>query len=446
MNIKTQKFLVLGVSKSGYAVAKYILQNKGKCYLFEELTSEKIERALEDLCSLGAIKVKKEDIDKILLYIDNLIISPGVPINHEIAVKAKNLGKRIIGELEFGFLQFTPPIVAVTGTNGKTTTVTLIEQILAEQGEKVLLVGNVGVPISSKIADADKDTICVAEVSSFQLESTHSFCPHVSCILNISPDHLERHYSMENYIYLKKRIFKNQKQSEYCVLNYDDNVVRGFASEVNAKTIFVSVKEKVDGAYLNQGKLYYFDDYIIDADKVSLKGEHNIYNCLFAIAVCKLMGVKDEVIQKALQSFKGVKHRMELIANKQGITFYNDSKATNTSSTISALEMIKTPTVLILGGSEKGEDYSALFEKIKNSSVKHTIITGASRFNMLESASRVGLLNLTITYDFNTAVKMAKMVAEEGDAVLLSPACASFDFFENFEERGERFRKIVEGF
>lgn len=446
MNIKTQKFLILGVSKSGYAVAKYILQNKGKCYLFEELTSDKITLAFEELCSLGAIRVKREDVDKILLYIDNLIISPGVPINHEIAVKAKNLGKRIIGELEFGFMQFTPPIVAVTGTNGKTTTVTLIEQILSEQGEKVLLVGNVGVPISSKIADADKDTICVAEVSSFQLESTHSFCPHVSCILNISPDHLERHYSMENYIYLKKRIFKNQKQSEYCVLNYDDKVVRGFASEINAKTIFVSLKEKVDGAYLSQGKLYYFDDYIIDADKVSLKGEHNIYNTLFAIAVCKLMGVENEIIQKVLQSFKGVKHRMELIANKQGITFYNDSKATNTSSTINALEMIKTPTVLILGGSEKGEDYSALFEKIKNSSVKHTIITGASRFNMLESASRVGLVNLTITYDFNTAIKMAKMVAEEGDAVLLSPACASFDFFENFEERGERFRKIVEGF
>lgn len=446
MYIKTQKFLILGISKSGYAVAKYILQNKGICYLFEELKSTKIELALEELHGLGGIRVSKDEIDKILLHIDNLIISPGVPINHELAIKAKNLGKRIIGELEFGFLQFTPPIVAVTGTNGKTTTVALIEQILAEQGEKVLLVGNVGVPITSKITDADNDTVCVAEVSSFQLESTHSFCPHVSCILNITPDHLERHYTMENYIYLKKRIFKNQKESEYCVLNYDDNIVRGFASEIKAKKIYISLKEKVDGAYFNEGKLYYFDQYIMDADKLSLKGKHNIYNCLFAIAVCSLMGAENQVIERALQSFKGVKHRMELIANKEGITFYNDSKATNTSSTISAIEMIKTPTVLILGGSEKGEDYSLLFEKIKNSSVKHTVLTGASRFNMLECASRVGLLNLTVTYDFNTAVKMAKTIAENGDCVLLSPACASFDFFENFEERGERFRKIVEGF
>ena len=202
MDVKRQKFLVVGISKSGFAVANYILSNGGKCYLYEELNSPKIQDAISKLCQLGGIQIEKEGVENILLEVDNVIISPGVPINHPVAVKAKNLGKRIIGELEFGFLQFMPLSVAITGTNGKTTTVTLIDEIFKAAGLKSLLVGNIGVPITSKVCDADKDTICVAEVSSFQLESTASFCPHVSCILNIKPDHLERHYNLENYFFL----------------------------------------------------------------------------------------------------------------------------------------------------------------------------------------------------------------------------------------------------
>ena len=235
MYIKSQRFLVLGVSKSGFAVAKYILENGGECYLYEELSSPKIDEALSQLIGLGAIRLNEENVDKILLHIDVLVVSPGVPINHELAIKAKNVGKRIVGELEFGCLQFTPPIIAITGTNGKTTTATLVDAILREQGLKSALVGNVGVPITSRINEVDKDTLCVTEVSSFQLETVNAFCPHVSCILNIAPDHLERHYTMENYIYLKKRIFKQQRESEFTILNYDDKIVKGFCSEIRAK-------------------------------------------------------------------------------------------------------------------------------------------------------------------------------------------------------------------
>ncbi len=445
MYIKTQKFLVLGVSKSGYAVAKYILENGGQCYLYEELSSPKIDDALEKLTNLGGIKLGVDNIDKILLHVDILVISPGVPINHEIAVKAKNLGKRIVGELEFGCLQFTPPIIAITGTNGKTTTATLIDAILNEQGIKSALVGNVGVPITSKISDVDKDTVCVAEVSSFQLETVNAFCPHVSCILNVAPDHLERHYTMENYIYLKKRIFKRQRESEYTILNYDDKIVRGFASEIKSKTIYVSTREKVDGAYIVSDKLYYRDEYITSREDLKLSGEHNVYNALFAIAVAKLMRVDNNIIASGLKNFKGVKHRMELVAQKEGIDFYNDSKATNTASTISAIDGIVKPIVLILGGSEKGEKYINLFEKIKMSTVKHVILTGASRYNMLESAGKVGFSNITLTSDFTMAVKIAKLISTDGDCVLLSPACASFDNFSGFEERGEYFKHIVEG-
>ncbi len=444
MYIKNQKFLVLGVSKSGFAVANYILSNGGRCFLYEELSSEKIDSAISELIDLGAVRVNKDNIDNILPNIDVVVVSPGVPINHHVAVKSKSLGKRIIGELEFGYLQFLPTIVGITGTNGKTTTATLIDAILIESGAKSMLVGNVGVPLTNKVCDADSDSICVTEVSSFQLETTSSFCPHISCILNIAPDHLERHYTMENYIFLKKRIFKNQKESEYVILNYDDETVRNFSSEVKAKIKYISLKGKIEGAYRFEDKLYYNDEFIISQESLALKGEHNVYNTLFAICTCKLLGVDNQSIVSALMGFKGVKHRMELIASIGGVDYYNDSKATNTASTITAVENIKKPTILILGGSDKGENYKELFETIKTSSVRHVIIMGATRLKMFESAVNVGYTNITLTYDFTTAVKIAKLIATDGECVLLSPACASFDSFSSFEERGDRFRQLVQ--
>lgn len=445
MFIKKQKFLILGVSRSGYSVAKYLLENQGECYLFEQLKSQKIGTAIKELTALGAKVVRHDDVESVLQEIDVLVISPGVPINHDLAVKAKKLRKRIVGELEFGYLQFNPVMVAVTGTNGKTTTVTLIDEILKESMIKSVLVGNVGVPLTSKLAEVEKDTICVVEVSSFQLESINAFCPHISCVLNIAPDHLERHYTMDNYIYLKKRLLKNQRESEYSILNFDDEVVKTFVSETKSKIIWISTKSRIDGAYCNNGKIYYKDEYILDISDLSLKGEHNLYNSLFSICVAKLLGVKNDVIAKVLREFKGVKHRIELIAEKNGVKFYNDSKATNTSSTISAINCMKTPTILILGGSEKGENYFELFNHVKESGVKEIILTGASRFNMLDVAGKVGLNNITVVATFENSIKIANLLAKAGDSVLLSPACSSYDNFSGYEERGEAFVKTVRG-
>lgn len=444
MYIKTQVFLILGVSKSGFAAADYILSKGAKCYIYEELRTPKILSAVNGLTERGAVFVNKERIDEAFADIDVVVISPGVPINHEIAVKAKNAGKRIIGELEFGFLCLMPTVVAVTGTNGKTTTVSLIDAVFKRAGEKSELVGNVGIPVSSRIGNIDHDTVCVAEVSSFQLESVSAFCPHVACILNIAPDHLERHYTMENYIFLKKRIFKNQKESEYTVLNFDDETVKSFASDTKGKVVWVSVKEKVDGAYASDGKIYFQDEYIMDADDVKLRGTHNLYDGLFAVACCKLCGIDSATIAKELSEFKGVKHRLELIAEKNGVKYIDDSKSTNTASAITAIDAFTSPTIMILGGSEKGEKYDALFARIKGGFIKQVILTGASRFNMLESAGRNGLTDITLTADFEHAVIIAAMFAEEGDSVVLSPACASFDAFSDYEERGDVFRKIVE--
>ncbi|MBQ3115735.1 MAG: UDP-N-acetylmuramoyl-L-alanine--D-glutamate ligase [Clostridia bacterium] len=444
MDVLNQKFIVLGVSKSGFAVANYLMQSGADCYFFEELKSPKIDDAIERLTSLGAKRVSVEDVDKIISQIDVLVISPGAPINHPVAVKFKQAGKRIIGELEFGFLQFIPRLVAVTGTNGKTTTVTLIDSILKEANITSHLVGNIGVPLTSKVDSVALKDVVVAEVSSFQLESTNTFCPHISCILNVTPDHLERHYSMDNYIFLKKKIFKNQRESEYAILNFDDQTVKNFYTEIKAKVIWVSTRERVEGTYAEGGKIYNFGEYVMDEKDLTLRGEHNLCDALFAIAVCKLLGVSNDSIVNALKSFKGVKHRTELIATKGGIDFYNDSKATNTASTISALSMMTKPVILILGGSEKGEKYDELFQKIKEYGVKQVVLMGASRFNMLDCAGNIGYHNITMTNTFESAVKIANIFAKDGDAVLLSPACASFDSFSGYEERGEKFVKLVE--
>ena len=443
MNVKTQKFLILGASKSGCASAEYILANGGVCAVYEELKSQKIEQSIQKLKELGALIIGTEEVEKFLEQTDVLVLSPGVPINHSLAVSAKAKGIRIVGELEFGFNQFNPVNIAVTGTNGKTTTATLIDCILKSAKINSKLAGNVGVPITSLVNETDKNTVFVTEVSSFQLESVNAFCPHIACVLNISPDHLERHYSMENYVFLKKRIFKNQRESEYTVLNFDDQTVKNFFTETRAKTVWVSINGRVDGAYRENGKLYYKGEYVIDEKDLKLYGEHNVYNTLFAIACAKLMGVETNVIATSLQSFKGVKHRMELVAESNGVKYYNDSKATNTASTVVAIKTMREPTVLILGGSEKGEEYNTLFEEIKVSTVKHVVLTGASRYNMLSSAGQVGFTDVTVTANFDFAVKIAKMIASPGDNVLLSPACASFDFFTNYEERGLKFIKLV---
>ncbi len=443
MHLKTQKFLILGISKSGFSATKYALSHGAECYIYEELKNAKIDASITELKTLGAKLLTAQTIQEGLEKIDVLILSPGVPINHPVAVNAKQLGKRIIGELEFGFLQFSPTILAITGTNGKTTTATLLDAILKENNSKTMLVGNVGVPITSLVGEMDRDTLCVTEVSSFQLESVNAFCPHISCITNIAPDHLERHYNMENYIFLKKRIFKNQRESEYTVLNYDDQTVREFASETRAKVVWFSVNERVDGGYRIDEKLYYKDEYIINESELKLKGEHNVANALVAIIYAKLMGVSNEVISSALKNFKGVKHRVELICEKNGVSYYNDSKSTNTASAITAINAMNKPTVLILGGSEKGEEYYDLFTKIKESPITEVVLTGASRYNMLSHAGKVGFTNLTLTSNFYNAIKIASMFAKEGDNVLFSPACASFDSFDSFEERGDAFTKAV---
>lgn len=443
MYLKRQKFVVFGMSRSGVAATEFLLSEGAETYIYEELESDKITANINALTAKGAKYIEKGDIQRATETADVLVLSPGVPINHRLAVECKKAGKRIIGEFELGCMFIKNPILAVTGTNGKTTTCNLISEVLSAAGIENKLVGNIGCPVTGELKTL-ADKIAVAEVSSFQLETVNSFAPHIACVLNIAPDHLDRHYTMENYIFLKKRILANLRESEYAVLNYDDENVKAFAENIKAKIVWFSSKSAVDGAYLDGGRIYFNGEFIADVSSVNLAGAHSNENVLAAVAVGMLMGADRNAIAKALAEFKGVRHRNEFVKTIGGVSFYNDSKGTNTAAAISAAESMRAPTVMILGGKDKGEDYRDLFLKLKETAVSAVVLIGESRYKMLQAASDVDYKNITLTSDFKTAVKIAKMLAERGGNVLLSPAAASFDMFGSYEERGEYFCKTVE--
>lgn len=443
MQFFNKKFLIFGMSKSGYSATECLLNLGAECFVYDEDEKREYSKDLGSLLERGAKQISTEILYKTLDNCDVLVISPGIPINHDVCLYAKKMGKRIIGELELGSLLIKSPMIAVTGTNGKTTTVSIISKILECANFAHSLVGNIGVPITSKVDNLQNyDGYAVTEVSSFQLETIHSICPHIACVLNITPDHLERHYTMENYVYLKNRLLKNMRESEYVILNADDVIVSSFAEKVKSKIVWFSKTKKTDAYYLN-GNIYFGDEVIINEDDLSIKGEHNIQNVLASVCVAKIIGIDNETLKKALIEFKGARHRIEYLGQINDKGFYNDSKGTNTGSTISAIKTMDKPTVLILGGKEKGENYEELFTFIKSSLVKKVVLCGESALNMLKTAIYCGYENVHVEKDFNKAILLADYLCAKGENVLLSPACSSFDCFSSYAERGEYFCKVV---
>lgn len=445
MLISKSNFLIVGIAKSGVSATKELLKRGAKCMVYDDSPQDHIAKNIQELLLLGAVD-GRNDIDNAISWCDVVVLSPGVPIDHKIPLACKRLKKRIIGELELGFLLIKSPVIAVTGTNGKTTTCTILTDIINNSGLTALSVGNIGSPLCDNVDNLDEDTYAVTEVSSFQLETIHSFCPDIAVILNITPDHLSRHYNMENYIYLKNRILTNMRESEFCVLNYDDEKVRNFSSTCRCKVVYFSVSEKVNGAYAIGGNVYFMGEFIMKWEDAHAKGEHNLQNILASICVAKILKIANEDIVKSIENFNGVKHRIEFVAEIDGVKFFNDSKSTNQDSSVKAIETMTAPTVIILGGKNKGLDYSGLFSVIKNSKVTHAVLTGENRYSLLEFAKKVDYPYVTVTSDFQDAIKIATLLCEKGGAVLLSPASSSFDAFSGFEERGETFIKIVNSF
>lgn len=444
MLFEMQTFLVAGLSRSGISAANYLLDRGAKVYLFDDVEEEHVKDAALALKNRGAVILKRDEIADHAERCDVLVLSPGIPVDHPLPVSFRRLGKRIIGEAELGALALRCPVVAVTGTNGKTTTVTMLEQIFLAAGKKAVACGNVGKPITSALEELGEDGVAVTEISSFQLETLYSLRPHVAVVLNISEDHLNRHYNMENYIYLKSRILKNCAESEYCVFNYDDDTVRGFAEKTKAKPVYFSVRERVDGAYIQDGSLCYCGERVLSASELPVGGEHNLANALAAIAASKLMGLETSAIANALKSFRGVSHRIQLLGEVNGIKFIDDSKATNVDSAIKAVESVKGETVLLLGGKDKGYSYEPLFDAVKDSGVVHCVLYGENAFKILNAALKRGYTAVTLCRPFDMAVRVAYLTAQRGQNVLLSPASASFDAFKSYEERGDRFAALME--
>lgn len=445
MYLKRDKFLIVGISKSGIESTRFLLKRGATCYIYDDGCDNRVAKDCKALEEEGAVKVDKTEVFDLLAGVDVVVLSPGVAIDHDIPIKAKKLGKRIIGELELAYNFCNVPIIAVTGTNGKTTTCTLIDEVLKSARLKTKLCGNIGTPFISVVEDAKEIDVAVVETSSFQLETVSAFAPHVAVITNVTPDHLSRHYNMENYLFIKSRILHNLKESEYAVLCYDDPLVVRLAEKTKAKVLYFSTKTQVNGSYVEDGKVYFKGKAVASLDDLPISGEHNVLNLLATVCVAKIMGLSDEEIVDGVKSFKGVKHRIQYVATKKGVDFVNDSKATNIDATCKAIESLAKPTVLLLGGKDKGIAFDGLFEKIKNSKVKSVVVTGESRYSILEGAKSVGYESVSVTEDFFVAIDLARLIAKEGDSVLLSPACSSFDRFSDFEHRGEEFIRYVEG-
>ena len=437
-----QSFLVLGLSRSGVAAAEFLLSEGAETYVFDDVRGGAVEKAVQSLTEKGAKTVNESLLPELINRCHALVLSPGIPVDHPLAVAFKRAGKAVIGETELAARYLKCCVLAVTGTNGKTTTVSMLAEMLAAGGVKATACGNIGVPMLSCRNLAERD-VAVAEISSFQLETLSSLKPHIAAVLNISEDHLNRHYNMENYVYLKSRLLKNQQETEYAVLNYDDSVVRGFAEKTRAKVIWFSRKERVDGAYIENSSLFFRGEEIVKIKELALREAHNIENALAALACAKLMKINSEAVAKALKTFKGAPHRIETAGVVDGVTYIDDSKGTNVDSAVHAAQCMKNETVLLLGGKDKGYEYAPLFEALKQTKVVRCVIYGENAFKILESAAKTGYKNVTLTEKFDYAVKIARLLAARGQTVLLSPASASFDEFQSYEERGDRFVSVV---
>ena len=445
MYLKQQIFFVLGLSRSGKAAAEFLLTRGATVYVYDDLTNERIEQTIKDLQQKGAKRIRREDLPTMSEICDALVISPGIPVDHPLALAFKRVGRAVIGETEVAARYIKSNLIAVTGTNGKTTTVSMLAEVLQKGGLSAYACGNIGAPLI-EFATLPETSVAVAEISSFQLETLNSLRPHVALVLNITEDHLNRHYNMENYVFLKAKLLKNLSAAEYAVLNYDDEIVRSFAEKTKAQVLYFSVRERVKGAFYEQGNLYFGKEKIMSAGELPSEGLHNVQNALAVIAAAKIMGIKTADIVDALTNFKGIKHRIELVREVNGVQYVNDSKGTNVDATLKAIATMKRETVLLLGGQNKGYDYGKLFAGLQTSKVVHTVLYGENRFALLKSARAYDFNALTVCEDFDFAVRVAAMLVKKGQAVLLSPASASFDAFAGYEERGDRFVKIVNSF
>lgn len=440
-NFENKKVLILGLARSGEAAARLLAQlgalvtvNDGKAFEENPAAQALLEDGIKVICGSHPLELLDEDFEV-------MVKNPGIPYTNPMVEKALAKGIPVLTEVELAYLVSEAPIVAITGSNGKTTTTTMIADLLNHAGQSALLSGNIGFPASEVVQKAKENDTLIMELSSFQLMGVEEFHPHIAIITNLMPTHIDYHGSFEAYVESKWNLQNRMTQKDYLILNANQVISHELAAKTNAKVLFISTEKEVDGAYLTDGKLYYQGEYIMDADAIGVPGLHNVENALATIIVAKLSGVENAVIAESLAHFGGVKHRLQNAGQINGVTFYNDSKSTNILACQKALSGFNNEKViLIAGGLDRGNTFDDLVPDLKG--LKKMVLLGESAPKMKEAAEMAHVPSIAAK-DIADATRIAFSEASQGDIILLSPANASWDMYPNFEIRGDEFLKTI---
>lgn len=450
MEYNGKKALVCGMARSGIAAAKLLNRLGARVTLQDMKKREEISADVLALEGEGIVLYTGANPDEIACAQDLIVLSPGIPCDLPFIAAAENAGIEVISEVELAYRLTPCPITAITGTNGKTTTTTLTGEIMKTAYSGTAVVGNIGVPYSEEVERlAEKDWV-VAEISSFQMEKAKEFHPHISAVLNITPDHLNRHKTMEVYIAMKERVFAKQTAEDFCILNHADEACRKMAGKTVARVFFFSSAEKLqEGIYLDGDAIEVrwgdIRETLIHVDELQILGVHNYENVMAAAAMGICAGIALDTIRTVLKGFAGVAHRIEYVATVDGVDYYNDSKGTNVDASIRAVLAMKKPIVLIGGGYDKGSSFDE-WTKLFPGRVKHLVLIGVTAPKVRASAEKFGFTAISDCETFEEAVDLCREKAEDGDCVLLSPACASWGMFDNYEQRGDMFKEQVRGY
>jgi UDP-N-acetylmuramoylalanine--D-glutamate ligase len=442
-----KQVLVLGAGISGISVAETLCRLGASVTLNDSKTEEAVGRDFSHLRELGIkLALGKQD-ETLLADLDIVILSPGISIYNPLVAAASARGILVMSEVEVAYRLCPAPIVAITGTNGKTTTTTLVGEMLRAAGADVVVGGNIGLALSHEVKGVDNASIVVAEISSFQLEGVSRFRPHIAAILNLTPDHIDRHRTMENYQSMKERIFANQTGRDYTILNYDDAIVRSMSQRTAAQVVYFSRQQELpSGVFLRDGvitvKWQEETVTVCPVSEMKIFGDHNVENALAACACAYFAGANHRHMAQVLKTFAGVEHRIEPVATVNGVPYFNDSKATNPESSIKALEAFPGKVILIAGGRDKNTDLTEFMTLIK-AKVDHLILLGEAKSRFMQAAQQQGVNHIHQVDSLEDGVTLAHRLAVPPQVVLLSPACASYDMFNNYEERGRSFKRLV---
>lgn len=450
MELSGKKVLVFGSGKSGIGAADLLGKVGAFPIIYDGNTKVDKEAVVHKTQGDYELEVYVGELPKeVQESLDLVVLSPGVPTDLPIVKSFYAQGLPVWGEVELAYQTGKGEVLAITGTNGKTTTTALLGKIVSDAHDSVFVVGNIGTPYTSRALDMEENSVTVAEISSFQLETIEKFAPKVSAILNITEDHMDRHHTMEEYIRVKELITENQTAENVCVLNYEDPVLREFGKNIVPKTVYFSSVQKLEeGLYLDGDMIVLktADEEIPVVKTTDLKilGQHNHENVMAAVAMAYYAGIPMESIRKSVCEFVAVEHRIEYVTEKNGVVYYNDSKGTNPDAAIKAIQAMNRPTLLIGGGYDKGSTYDEWIQAF-DGKVRYLVLIGQTREAIKATAERLGFHDIILCENLEEAVKVCAEKANAGDAVLLSPACASWGQFDNYEQRGDMFKEYVRG-